>query len=245
MRRTNSNKGALAVQFKEGFANDQAKSIDALRPAIRKLERRLTLIDRKDNRPSSTTTFAQFAGKWKAEIMIHHKPSSQSSEKSIINVQLVPFFGGYELRNINLEMIQKFVNTSEKSPKTVKNAISTLMVIWDMARAWGYAQHNPFPRSTNGRQLLKMPTVLKGNTYHFTAEEYLLIVEKAKGRWKVFFRILAETGLHVAAFPSCVAQAQTRVTRTVARSAIARVLRRLGSHSVVSPSHSDPSCSRA
>lgn len=165
MRRTNSNKDALAVQFKEGFANDQAKSIDALRLAIRKLERRLTLIYREDNRPTFTISFAQFAEKWKAEIMIHHKPSSQSSEKSIINVRLVPFFGRYELRNISMEMIQKFVNTSEKSPKTVKNAISTLMVMWDMARAWGYAQHNPFARSANGRLLLKLPAAAPSQTF--------------------------------------------------------------------------------
>jgi integrase len=195
MRHTNFNKGARSVQSKDGFANDQAKSIDALRLAIRELERWLTLIDRKDNRPTSTITFAQFAGKWKAEIMVHHKPSSRSSEKSIIRVQLVPFFGRYELGDINLEMIQKFVNTSEKSPKTVKNAISTLMVMWDMARAWGYAQHNPFPRGTNGRLLLKLPAAAPSETYHFTVEEALAIIDKAQGRWKTFFRILAETGM--------------------------------------------------
>jgi integrase len=165
------------------------------RLAERALATRLEPVNREDYRPTSTITFAEFAAKWQKEIMIHHKPSTRSSEKSVIGVQLVPFFGRYEIRNINLEMIQGFVNQSEKSPKTVKNSISTLMVMWDMAKAWGYAQHNPFPRGTNGRLLLKLPTVVKGNGYHFTLEETLAIIDKAQGRWKVFFRILAETGM--------------------------------------------------
>jgi integrase len=103
-------------------------------------------------------------------------------------------------------MIQRFVNTSEKSPKTVKNAISVLMVMWDMAKAWGYVQHNPFPRGTNGRLLLKLPSVVKGKAWSSTAKrwvdvfvfipsETVAIIDKAKGRWKTFFRILAETGM--------------------------------------------------
>ena len=171
------------------------KDLPTKKLAQRELAKRLEPINREDYKPSSTITFALFADKWKKEIMIHHKPSSRSSEKSVINVQLVPFFGHCELRNINLEMIQRFVNTSEKSPKTVKNAISVLMVMWDMARAWGYAQHNPFPRGTNGRLLLKLPAAVKGDTYHFTVEESLAIIDASEGRWKVFFRILAETGM--------------------------------------------------
>ena len=163
--------------------------------AQRALAKRLEPVNHEDYRPTSTVTFGLFADKWMKEIMIHHKPSSQSSERSVIGVQLVPFFGEHQLRSINLEMIQRFVNTSEKKPKTVKNAVSVLMVMWDMATAWGYVQHNPFPRGTNGRLLLKLPAVVKGKGYNFTVEETLAIIEKAQGRWKVFFRILAETGM--------------------------------------------------
>jgi integrase len=31
--------------------------------------------------------------------------------------------------------------------------------------------------------------------YHFIVEEALVIVDKARGRWKTFFRVLAETGM--------------------------------------------------
>jgi integrase len=151
--------------------------------------------------------------------MIHHKPSTQSSERSVIGAQLTPFFGHFELRSINLEMIQRFVNTSEKAPKTVKNAISVLIVIWDQAKAWGYAKHNPFPRGTNGRLLLKLPTVVKGNTYNFTVEESLAIIDKAQGRWKVFFRLYFEAGMRpgeLAGLRACdVGQRTLRIAQSV------------------------------
>ncbi len=90
--------------------------------------------------------------------MVHHKPSSRSSQKSLIDVHLVPAFGPFQLKDIQLEMIQEFVNGSSKSPKTVKNIIAIMMVMWDMAMAWGYVRHNPFPRGINGRLLLRDAT---------------------------------------------------------------------------------------
>jgi integrase len=163
--------------------------------AQRELARRLEPVNHEDYRPTSTVTFGLFAKKWMKEIMLHHKPSSQSSERSVINVQLLPFFGEHQLRNINLEMIQRFVNTSVKSSKTIRNAIGTLTSMWNTAQAWEYVQHNPFPRGASGRLLLKLPAVRPAQTYHFTVEEALAIIDKAQGRWKTFFRVLAETGM--------------------------------------------------
>jgi integrase len=104
-------------------------------------------------------------------------------------------FLGDQLKNIKAEKIQRFVNESENASKTIRNHISLLMTMWDMVKAWEYAQHNPFPRGTNGRLLIKMPRVVKGEGYNFTIEETLAIINKAQGRWKTFFRILAETGM--------------------------------------------------
>src|SRR5580698_2793127 len=104
--------------------------------AQRALAKRLEPINHEEYRPTSTVTFGLFAAKWKKEIMIHHKPSSRSSEASIIDVHLVPFFGEDQLRNITAEKVQRFVNGSASAPKSVKNHISLLMVMWDMAKAW-------------------------------------------------------------------------------------------------------------
>lgn len=182
------------------------EELETKKLAQRALDRRLEPINHEEYRPASTVTFALFADKWKKEIMIHHKLSSQSSEESIVDVHLVPFFGGDQCRNINAETVQRFVNESKSAPKTIKNHISLLMVMWDHIKAWGYAQHNPFPRGTNGRLLIKLPSIVKGKAWHreskrwvdvfmFTAEQTLEIINKAKGKWQLFFRILAESGM--------------------------------------------------
>jgi integrase len=110
-------------------------------------------------------------------------------------VHLVPFFGPDQLRNIKAKRVQQFVNASEKSPKTIKNHISLLMVMWDQAKTWEYVHHNPFPRGVSGRLLLKLPALRPAQTYHFTVEEARAIIDKAQGRWKAFFSVLAETGM--------------------------------------------------
>lgn len=165
------------------------------RLAQRKLDERLASINAEDYKPTPLSTFASFAEKWKLAVMIHHKPSSQRSERSIVNTHLIPAFGEYQLSEINLEMVQDFVTKAEKSAKTVKNIVGVMMTMWDTAKAWEYVRHNPFPRGNNGKLLLKMPQVVKGTSYHFTVEECLQIIDKAQGRWKLFFRILAETGM--------------------------------------------------
>jgi integrase len=99
------------------------------------------------------------------------------------------------LADIRMEQVQQFVTKSSKSAKTTKNVITTLMSMWSTAQAWGYVQHNPFPRGASGRLLLALPAAAPGETYHFTVEEALAIIDKAQGRWKTFFRLLAETGM--------------------------------------------------
>jgi integrase len=171
------------------------KECPTKRLAQRKLDERLASINAEDYKPMPVSTFASFAEKWKLAVMIHHKPSSQRSERSIVNTHLIPAFGEYQLSEINLEMVQDFVTRAEKSAKTVKNIVGVMMSMWDTAKAWEYVRHNPFPRGNNGKILLKMPQVVKGTSYHFTVEECLQIIDKAQGRWKLFFRILAETGM--------------------------------------------------
>lgn len=165
------------------------------RLAMRELERRLEPINNVEYRPTRRVTFAVFAQRWQEQVLVHQKPSSQSSARSHINVHLLPAFGELNMADIRMEMIQQFVTESDKSPKMVKNVIVTLMSMWSTAQAWQYVQHNPFPRGASGRLLLKLPAAAPGETYHFTVEEALAIIDKAEGRWKTFFRILAETGM--------------------------------------------------
>jgi integrase len=99
------------------------------------------------------------------------------------------------MADVHAEAIQGFVTDSKRSPKTIRNVIVTLMSMWSTAEAWGYVQHNPFPRGASGRLLLALPAAAPGETYHFTVEEYHAIADKAEGPWKTFFRVLAFTGM--------------------------------------------------
>jgi integrase len=165
------------------------------RLAERELQRRLEPINNVEYRPQRRITFEAFSQKWLKEVLVHQKRSSQSSARSHVRVHLIPAFGAMSLADIRMEVIQQFVTGSKMSPKTVKNVVVTLMSMWSTAQAWGYVQHNPFPRGASGRLLLKLPAAAPGETYHFTVEEALAIIDKAQGPWKTFFRILAETGM--------------------------------------------------
>lgn len=164
------------------------KDCPTKRLAQRKLDDRLAEINAEDYKPVSSCAFSVFAEKWQKDVMVHHKPSTQRSERSVIRVHLAPAFGSLELREIVPEMVQRWVTAHPAEPKTVRNIVVTMQTMWKTAKAWGYVKHDPFAG-------LKMPTVSKGNTYHFSVEETLGIIEKAQGRWKVFFRVLAETGI--------------------------------------------------
>lgn len=61
--------------------------------AERKLAERLAHVNRADYRPEWAGSFALFADKWQRTVMVQHKPSTRSSERSVIRVHLVPAWG--------------------------------------------------------------------------------------------------------------------------------------------------------
>jgi integrase len=60
--------------------------------------------------------------------------------------------------------------------------------VWATAKDWGYVTHDPFTG-------LKLPETGAPSVYCFSLEETLAIIDKAPGKWKTFFRIVAETGM--------------------------------------------------
>jgi integrase len=158
--------------------------------AERLLAERLNEVNREDYRPEWAGTFALFAEKWEKTILPQHKPSSQPSERSVIKVHLKPAWGGHRLRDITTEALQAWIAGKRGSvgPKTIHNLVRTLRSMWATAKDWGYVREDPFAG-------LVLPEVPKGNTYSFTVEEAIAIIQKAEGKWKLFFRILFETGM--------------------------------------------------
>lgn len=50
------------------------------------------------------------------------------------------------MKDITAERIQSIVTKwkARKNPKTVKNRVATLRVVWNSAGAWKYVSHDPF-----------------------------------------------------------------------------------------------------
>lgn len=158
------------------------------RLAQRLLDERMRVINREDYRPAPAQTFAQFADRWMKTVMVHHKPSTQRVERIYIERHIKPAFAPLPLREISAELVQAWVSSLPLMPKTVCNIKTTFKTMWKTARAWGYVQHDPF-------DALRLPRFRKGNVYQFTLEEAVAIIAAARGWHRIFFRLLAETGM--------------------------------------------------
>jgi integrase len=181
-----SNGEVRRVRRKETIGT--VKQYPTKRLAQRELDRRLKEVNAEDYKPRPQATFAEFVERWKENVMKQHKPSSQSSEKSDLNRVLVPRFGSMSLKDITAEAVQVFVTSLKGSPKTARNLICTMRLVWKTAKDWGYISHDPF----HG---LRFPQPSKVETYNFTVEESLAIIAAAPEQWKSFLWLLAETGM--------------------------------------------------
>lgn len=155
------------------------------------LQEMVSPVNRAGYRPEWGGKFALFADRWERTVAIEHKPSSLKSEKSIIRVHLVPVWGESRLREITAEELQAWVSSKKGkiAPKTIRNIIRTLSSMWATAKKWKYVDHDPFDG-------LVLPAAPKGNVYFFTVDEARAIIDRAPSfKWKLFFWILAETGM--------------------------------------------------
>ena len=163
------------------------KDYPTKRLAQRALEQRLAEVNSVTYRPRHTITFGQFVERWKLTVLPQHKPSSQSSEKAHLN-GLVPYFNEMPLSEISVEVLQKWVSLQKGAPKTVRNYVATLRILWETARSWGYVSHNPF----EGLRLPKRGLVSRPR---FTAQQGRDIIRMAEEPYKTMFWIVAETGI--------------------------------------------------
>lgn len=181
-------KGIQRTRRKETWSKDD---VPTKKEAQRKLAKILEHINSVDYKPLRRETFASFAQRFIEDIMSQDKPSSQQSEGNRITRHLIPAFGQMNLKDIQAEMLQHWISSlrmKELSPKSIRNLVGLFKFMWKSAENWGYVQHDPFRN-------LKLPKRVKTEVYHFTIEETLAIIDQAKGRDKILFRTLAETGM--------------------------------------------------
>ncbi|MGB0076850.1 MAG: tyrosine-type recombinase/integrase, partial [Candidatus Sulfotelmatobacter sp.] len=156
---------------------------------LRELETRVAPVNRPDYRPLKCETFAAFAEQWQKNVLSQHKPSTQSVIKSQLRTQLIPFFGPYLMKDIDWNTVQAFVRGCQgKSPKTCRNYIGVLKMMWKSAKSGGWASHDPLIDLT-------LPKKKRPNGDFYTAEEAKQIINAANGKYKTLYWLAAETGL--------------------------------------------------
>ncbi len=157
--------------------------------ALRELESRLSPINSTSYRAMRIGTFAGFAREWETEVLSTMKPSTESAIKSQLKVNLIPFFGNYAMKDITARTIQSFIYSREgKAPKTIKNYILTLHMMWRQAKAWNYVTHDPF-------EGLVLPKGGRTKRLFFTEEEVKRIINAAAEPERTLYWLAAETGL--------------------------------------------------
>jgi integrase len=108
-----------------------------------------------------------------------------------VRKHLVPALGRIALPNLTGEPLQKFVSECSLSPKTVKNLVATLRIMWITAKAWKLVENDPF-------QGLKLPEQNDPEEARcFAADEMRQIIEAAEEPYRTLYWIAGETGIRM------------------------------------------------
>jgi len=160
------------------------------RLAQRALDQELAAINSLTYKPRPTATFTQFADGWQKDVLSQHKRSTQSADKSRLRMHLVPELGDLCMKDINREILQRFVARKSKalSAKSVRNLVALLREMWIHARADGYSNIDPF-------FALTLPECGLTNERCLTLEEMKKLIQAAPEPYKTYYWISAETGI--------------------------------------------------
>ncbi len=158
------------------------------RLAFRAAEARLSLVNDPRYRARPTATLAEFAARWESTVLCQLKPSTRINYRSHLHKHLVPFFGSYQVKDIQPELVQRFLSTVKASPKTLRNVSMTLRSLWRSARAWGYVAHDAM-------EGVVMPKPSKPRPFFFTLEEAQKVIAGAQEPYRTFYWLAAETGM--------------------------------------------------
>jgi integrase len=141
-----------------------------------------------DYRALRTATFAEFAAIWKENALTQHKQSTQLAVRSQLKKWLVPYFGSCAMREVGGQTVQMFIQRCSLAPKSCRNLVLTLRMMWSSAKAWGYVSHDPF-------EGLVLPKIARQARFFFTLDEIQRIISAASGPLKSFYWLAAETGM--------------------------------------------------
>src|SRR6185369_10263574 len=163
------------------------KEYPTRRLAMRAMEQVIAEVNSLSYKPKHLISFSSFADKWEAMVMPNHKPSTQAVERGQVKA-LKGWFGEMAIGEIETEILQHWITSLRLSPKTVRNFVATLRMMWKSARAWGYVKTNPFEDLIlPARGLAKAPSL--------SPEQAREVIRRAEEPYKTMFWIVAETGM--------------------------------------------------
>ena len=166
------------------------KDFPTQRLAARKLDEILSRINDYSYQPTRISTIAEFAARWRKDVLAKHKPSTVCSANSHLNAHIIPQLGRLRLDQIGPENQQIFVNQLVGcSRKTVLNILSTLSSMLTTAKNWGYAS-----REIDLSKIV-LPERNMHVAAHFTRSQVESIFTLAQDPWRTFFILLIMTGV--------------------------------------------------
>ncbi|MGA7363622.1 MAG: tyrosine-type recombinase/integrase [Candidatus Sulfotelmatobacter sp.] len=165
------------------------KELPTRKLAARALEQKLAAVNSCAYAPKNVITFQELTEKWRQAVLPNLKPSTQSSVRAHLT-RLNADFGPMLLDEaFSAESLQLWVTRLKVAPKTVRNFISTLRMVWRAAKSWRYVGIlNPF-------EDLKLPNSGLPTSAALTAEQAKALVLKADGEFRLMLWLLAETGI--------------------------------------------------
>jgi integrase len=154
----------------------------------------LSCVNAPSYRPGRIATLAEFAERWRTEVLIHRKPSGVRAAESHLRCHILPLLGRVKVEDLGLEVQQTFVTrlTETVSSKTTANVMGTLSVILSAAKNWGY-----ICEPVNFGKLVMPSEEVKEAARFFTTDEAKQIIAAAGQPFRTMFAIAAMTGMRV------------------------------------------------
>lgn len=150
--------------------------------ALRALEPILAKINANVHRPIRYCSWAEFSERWQQTMIQNYKPSVWAAMKSPF--RSLAHFNKLKVPDISTWHIQDFVAKQKCAAKTVRNRVDVMRSMWKQARAWSFAQHNPFDG-------LVLPKVERVEEPAFSAHDVRRIIAAAPPPYDLAFWLLA------------------------------------------------------
>lgn len=160
--------------------------------ALRRLELYLAKINAPGYRPGRVATLVEFVERWRADVLVQHKPSTVRAAESHLRTHIIPLLGSRRLEDLTPELQQSFVTGISKKVrrKSVLNIMATLSAILNTAKRWGYI--------CDGVDFSQLAFPAKGERIRarfFTAEQARRIIEASEDPFSTIFAVAAMTAL--------------------------------------------------